>query len=142
MPMTQVLLAIIGLSSGFAVAGGVFALVLSLKLLPHLAGITHTAKHIFLYEDTILLGAAIGNIISIFEPSVASAAGQPILLLFGLFAGMYTGCLAIALAEVLNVIPIMMRRAKMQKGSGIVLTMIALGKCVGTLAQFYFHWLP
>ncbi|MFQ9985746.1 MAG: stage V sporulation protein AB, partial [Lachnospiraceae bacterium] len=98
--------------------------------------------HIFLYEDTILLGAAIGNIISIFEPSVASAAGQPILLLFGLFAGMYTGCLAIALAEVLNVIPIMMRRAKMQKGSGIVLTMIALGKCVGTLAQFYFHWLP
>lgn len=139
--MIQVLLAVIGLSSGFAVAGGVFALIVSLKLLPRLAGVTHTAKHIFLYEDTILLGALLGNIISVFSPALVSSFGGLIVTLFGLFAGIYVGCLAIALAEVLNVIPIMLRRVNMQKGSGLALLAIALGKGAGAFAQYFFGWI-
>ena len=51
--LVQVLMGIIGLSSGFVVAGGVIALVIGLGIVTRYVGITHTGEHLWLYEDII-----------------------------------------------------------------------------------------
>lgn len=134
----QMILAFFGLCSGVAVAAGVFALILSIGVVNRLAGKTHTAKHILLYEDSILLGAIAGSVISLFPVTLPfGAAGE---LIFGLFAGMFTGCLAITLAEELNVIPVLFRRTRLSRGVGLVILSIALGKTAGSLLQFALGW--
>ena len=63
--------------------------------------------------------------------------GNWILAVFGIFAGMFVGCFAIAIAEMLNTIPIFTRRISLGKGVGVVMLCLALGKTVGSLFYFY-----
>ena len=60
------------------------------------------------------------------------------LAIFGLFSGIFIGCLAMALAESLRVIPIFVKRLKMKEGLPIILIAIALGKLAGTIFQYFF----
>ena len=52
----QIVLGLIGLSSGVAVAGGLFAFIVELGVVADLADRTHTAESLLLYEDSIALG--------------------------------------------------------------------------------------
>ena len=54
--LQQVFLSIVGFCSGIIIAGGVVGLLIGLSIVPRYAGITHTGKHILLYEDITLLG--------------------------------------------------------------------------------------
>ena len=54
----------------------------------------------------------------------------------GLFSGMLVGCLALAIAEMLDSIPIFTRRISFRHGLGLVVLSMAIGKLVGSL--FYF----
>lgn len=45
----QIILGILGVSSGFAVAGGMFAFLIALGVVSRFAGKTHTAKYILYY---------------------------------------------------------------------------------------------
>ena len=54
----------------------------------------------------------------------------------GCFAGMFVGCLALAIAEMLNSIPILARRIGFRHGLGIAVTAAALGKAAGSLIYF------
>ncbi len=138
MILKQILLGIIGLSSGFGVAGGMFAVVLSIGVINRLAGKTHTAHRILVYEDSVLLGAIAGNLVSIFSLSVPiGMLGE---IFFGIFSGIFAGCLAIAIAEILQVFPVLMRRLHIHKGLGIILISMALGKTLGSLLQFCLGW--
>lgn len=91
-----------------------------------------------LYETVILFGAVFGNLISIFEFSLPLGLFAEII--FGSFAGIFVGCLAIALAEILHVIPVLLRRMSIAKGLGLIVTAIALGKTAGSLLQFFMGW--
>ncbi len=138
MILKQILLAVIGLSSGFGIAGGIFAFILSIGVINRMAASTHTARHILMYEDSILLGSIFGNVLSLFHLSLP--AGLAAEILFGLFSGIFTGCLAIALAEALDLFPVLMRRANIYRGLGLIILFLALGKMSGTLLQFYMGW--
>ena len=52
----QIFLGILGISGGFAVAGGLFALLIALGVISRFAGKTHTAQYIFYYEDATAIG--------------------------------------------------------------------------------------
>lgn len=132
----QIFLAVIGLSCGAAVAGGVFGFITMLGIVPRLAGRTGTAKHILLYESAIILGGALGNIWHIF--SIKPLLSLVMVCLYGLFSGIFVGCLAMALAEVLRVLPIMIHRLRLKEGFPIVVLGIALGKTAGALYQFFW----
>ena len=54
----------------------------------------------------------------------------------GFFAGMFVGCLALAIAEMLDSVPIFARRIGFRKGLGIAITAAALGKAAGSLIYF------
>ncbi len=56
---------------------------------------------------------------------------------FGLFAGMFVGCLALAIAEMLDSIPILTRRISFRHGLGLAIVSMAAGKLCGSLLYFW-----
>ena len=133
----EIFLGIVGLASGTAVSAGVFAFAVTLGVIPRFAGKTHTSKYILSYETAILLGGVFGTLMSVFHLKVP--AGMPLVLAFGLSAGIYTGCLAVALEEILDAFPILFRRTKMKVGQNWVLYAMALGKMTGAFYFFAKH---
>lgn len=126
----------IGLSSGFAVAAGVFAFITMLGIVPRMAARTQTERHIVWYERMIILGGTLGNIFLVFMVPVH---GTWILMaMYGLAAGIYVGCLAMALAEMLRLLPIFVNRLQIKEGFPILIVALSVGKCVGTLFQFFW----
>ena len=160
--LETIFLAVLGASAGFGVSGGVFTTLIAIGLVPRFAGKTHTAKHIFLYEEMVVIGTLSGGIITVFQQfihvyklfgdnmtlngrfydSLFWGNGYPILgivvlAVYGLFAGIFVGCLAIAIAEILDSIPIFARRSRFRHGIGIAILCMALGKTLGSLLYFY-----
>ncbi len=78
----------------------------------------------------------VGNLLSLFP--IQAPLGIWLIVVFGLSAGIFTGCLAVALAEILNTFPIMFRRFGIKEGLSWLLFFMALGKAVGAL-YFYAH---
>ena len=134
----QLLLALIGLSAGVTVAGGLFSFVVSLGVVSDFADRTHTGNHILLYETSVALGGILGNILFIYQIPVPI--GTVILMLFGIFAGIFVGCWSMALAEILNVFPIFIRRVKVLKGIPYIILSIALGKGIRACLFFFKGW--
>ena len=57
----HVFLGLAGLTAGAAVAGGTFAFLIMLNIIPRMIGKTKTAARICLYESMIVLGGIGGN---------------------------------------------------------------------------------
>lgn len=133
----EIFLGFIGLTSGFAVSAGVFAFIVTLGVVPRFAGKTHTSNKVMTYENAIFLGGMFGNLMSIFGFSLPL--GLILLCVFGLSAGIYTGCLAVALAEILDAFPIMFRRTRMKIGQEWILVAMAFGKAIGAVYFYAFH---
>ncbi len=149
-------MAVLGASFGFIVSGGVFTVLISVGLIPRFAGKMHIARHIFVLEEMVVLGTLVGDFLSVFSDygkigewvlsrqifgvrateGVWHAAGNVLLILFGIFSGIFVGCLALAIAEMLNTIPIFARRIGFRHGLGIAILAVALGKLVGSLIYF------
>ena len=138
---------------GLLSSGGVFTVFVTVGLVPRFADKTHTAHKITLYENSIVLGAVLGCLFSVYPDIVKKFGGSAVLSaipdwelwgslllsVFGIFAGMFVGCFAIAIAEMLNTIPVFTRRIRLGKGIGIVMLFLALGKTIGSLIYFYFR---
>lgn len=123
----------IGISSGIAVAAGIFAFIVMIGIITRLASRTGLAHKITLLETMVILGGVIGNIVDVFN--IGIPLGFIGIMLYGFFSGIFTGCLAVSLAEVLDVIPIFARRAKLRFGVAFVVTALALGKGIGSWYQ-------
>lgn len=138
MPVDQIALALLGLSFGFAVAGGTFAAIIGIGVLPRFACKSHTAHRILLYEDCAALGAIVGNLIFVYEIQLpVGLVGSGI---YGFFSGIFVGCLAVALAEILNVYPIITRKMSIKTGLWWMVLGISFGKTLGSWIQFYKNW--
>lgn len=146
------LLVVFGGSFGLLAAAGVFTVLVAVGLIPRFAGKSHTAGQLILYEEMVVFGTMAGGFVSVFErychfgewfvarglPQTAvQAAGTAVVILFGLFAGMFIGCLALAIAEMLDSIPIFSRRAGFRHGLGIAVCAMAAGKLCGSLWYFF-----
>lgn len=137
--MMTAFLALIGFSSGILVSTGVFTVLFVVGLVPRFAGTTNTARYGITYENSIIAGAVIGCILSVFPIGFAIApglAGRIMLCIIGIFMGIFVGCIAISVAELLDSLPILGRRIKLKKGIGIVLLSIAAGKAAGSLLYY------
>lgn len=147
-------LAVAGVSGGLLVSGGVFTVLMSVGLVPRFAGKTHTGRNIFLYEEMVVFGTFFGNFLSVFgcpfsffymlyglfpgrADWVWKGAAAFLLVLFGLFSGIFVGCLALAIAEMLDSIPIFARRVSFRHGLGLAVLSVALGKLAGSLYYFF-----
>lgn len=134
----QVILGILGLSAGFGVAAGLFSFIIGLGVVSDFADRTHTGDHILFYEDCIALGGMLGNIFWVYHIRIPN--GGWLLPVFGLFSGIFVGCWSMALAEVLNIFPIFVRRVKLLKCIPYLIMGMALGKGIGAFVFFYMRW--
>lgn len=126
---------LLSLSAGTVIAASFVAFISLLGVFPALAEKYKLVKDYYLIEVFILLGATIGNIINLYEiPIPLGHIGLFITLLFG---GIFVGCLAGALAEVLNVFPIVSRRFKIRKYLPYIIMFVGIGKLVGSLIQYF-----
>ena len=121
----------VGLCGGLLVAGGLFAFLALVGVVTRLAAGTTTAKYLMFYEDMALLGCTAGNLLFIYGFHLPL--GNVFLGMYGIGAGVFTGCLAAALAEVVNMMPVLSERVSLKKGMTGIMVMFALGKLVGSL---------
>lgn len=131
----QILMAVIGLSAGMVVAGGLFSFISGLGVISDFADRTHTGEYIMLYEDSVALGGILGNLFFIYQIEIPY--GAWLVPIFGLFGGIFVGCWSMALAEILDVFPIFVRRVKLLRGIQYVILGVALGKGLGALLFFF-----
>ena len=126
---------ILGFSSGLIIAGSFLAFLSMIGIIPRSAAVTKTMNCARKYEDAIVLGAVLGNLLYLYEIHL------PLwwigILLYGFFGGFFVGCLAAALAEVLRSVPIFARRIRLRKGMPYLVYSLALGKTAGSLIQFF-----
>lgn len=132
----EILMAVVGLCGGLAVAGGLFALIIALGLVAEFADQTHTARHILWYEDAVAAGGILGNLISIYQFPLPF--GEAVAGIFGIFAGVFVGAWAMALTEIINIIPIFARRLDFRRGLELLIVSMALGRTAGALIFYYF----
>ena len=132
--MRYIAVIIIGLGSGAVVSGAVFAFIVKVGVVTRLAQKTNTSNRFILYEEMLISGGIFGAIVSMLNFSISI--GWPLMALVGLLAGVFYGCLAVSLAETLNVIPIMARRINLKRGLSLIMICLALGKTVGSLMYF------
>ena len=59
-----------------------------------------------------------------------------LLIVIGIFAGIFVGCLSIALSEVLDGLPIFARRVRLKMGVSITVFAVAIGKVAGAIVYF------
>lgn len=135
--MKEIFLGFVGLASGAAISAGVFSFIISIGVVPRIIGKSRTAADIIVYENAVLLGGTFGNLFSLFSWQLHL--GIWLVVVFGLSAGIFTGCLAVALAEILNTFPIMFRRFGIKEGLSWLLFSMALGKSVGALYFYANH---
>ena len=100
----------------------------------------------------VVLGTICGALLSIFPEYSQFAAfwqqnfprqmwmwngiGVGLQLVFGVFAGMFVGSLALAIAEMLDSIPIFSRRISFRHGIGLAILSVAIGKVCGSIIYF------
>ncbi len=149
------LLTFVGLSFGALASSGVFTVLVAVGLVPRFAGKTHTSRYVLVYEEMVVLGTITGCIISTFPDYlqlggylrdtlpkwnvVWDVLGNGALLIGGVSCGMFVGCLALAIAEMLDSIPIFARRVSLRHGTGIVILSIAIGKLAGSVIYFLYE---
>ena len=133
-----IMLAALGLSAGAAAAGGIFSFIIGLGVVSDLADRTHTGEQIRLYDDAVALGGSLGTIWIIFQIPIPE--GDWLLPAFGIFGGIFVGCWAMALAEILNLFPILIRRARLKMCIKYIIVGIALGKSLGAMLFFSQRW--
>ena len=155
MLLKQLFLGICALSFGLLSSAGVFTVLASVGLIPRFAGKMHVAKKVFALEEAVIFGTLTGGFFSVFgewgnigayvlsrevfgsnTAYIWQGIGHTVLIAGGLFAGMFVGCLAFAIAEMLDSIPIFSRRIGFRHGLGVAITAAAIGKVIGSILYF------
>lgn len=148
----EFLISILGIFCGLMVSGGVFTALLALGLVPRFAGKTHTADRILTYESAVVSGCIVGGLLgvlqvreyldkflynlSLFQSIFWRIFTDCIMSAGGFFSGCFVGCVALAIAEMLDSIPIFSRRIGFRRGVGVAVLAVAVGKIVGSLLYF------
>ncbi|MCM3114693.1 stage V sporulation protein AB [Neobacillus sp. MER 74] len=136
--MTIKIIAILflGVASGLAVGSGFVAFLTVLGIIPRLTQLSKTMKMIQHYEWAVVLGALAGVGASLRDPILHIPSFS--LIFLGITGGIFYGMLAAALTEVLNVLPILAKRIRLDGEIVILIMAIVLGKIAGSIFQWVY----
>ncbi len=122
--------------AGGAVSAGYVAFITLLGVFEKLAEKYKASKYRYTIETFMILGVTFGNLFQILQISIPY--GTMGFIIYNLMGGIFTGCLAGALAETLDVFPILSRRLNIRKHFPYILVAAALGKILGCIIQFFY----
>ena len=132
--MKEIFLIIFSVASGLMVSAGVFAFIAAIGIVPRMAWRTGTRHYVRFYEDVIVLGGLFGTTTMFVDYRLPP--WWWLIIAVAALEGVFVGVLAMALTEVLNVMPILMRRARLTKGLQWIILSFALGKVAGSLIYY------
>ncbi len=132
--VNQILLIIIGISSGAVIASGFFSFIIGLGIVSKFADSTRTADWVYRYEDILTVGCVTGSVLYIYQIAIPFA--YLFMPLIGVAAGIFVGCWAMSIAEVINIFPVFIRRVQLVKYVKHIVASIAIGKGVGMWIMF------
>ena len=132
--MKELFLVVFGAASGLLVSSGAFAFIAAIGIIPRMAWRTGTRQYVRFYEDIIVLGGILGTTTMFVNYRLPP--WNWLIITVALLEGLFVGVLAMALTEVLNVMPILMRRARLTKGLQWIILAFALGKVFGSLLYY------
>lgn len=129
------LLFTIGISSGLVIGSAVAALIALLDIIPRLTQLTNTKRYMNIYQNTMTLSTTIVSFVYFFGYSfnLNKIFSGIISLIMGCFLGMITS----ALAEVMNVIPVFVKKLKLKHSLKYIIGALLIGKVSGSL----WYWL-
>lgn len=137
-PWLEVLfMIIIGIAGGIAVGSGMVAFLIVLDIIPRLAQITRSRRFLQRYEEAVIAGSLLFTVTDYvsFELEITPLIAG----IFGLFAGCFVGLLAAALTEVINVLPILAKRIRLEAYIIWLLMAMIFGKIAGSLFEWLFY---
>ncbi|KHF37783.1 stage V sporulation protein AB [Halalkalibacter okhensis] len=129
------LLIVTGFAEGLVLGAGTVAFLTVLGVIQRLIKMTRTYQYLHTYQWAVILGSLCWTVFAqldlrFYLPSASAA-------VFGVFSGMFVGMLAAALAEVLNVLPLLAKRIGVVDKVMWLLSAIISGKVVASLV----YWL-
>jgi stage V sporulation protein AB len=130
-----IMVILLGFGAGVVIAGAVFAFISVVGVVPRLADKTGTGSYVKWYEEAIIAGGIVGCVLM--NVNLYIPIGKVAVAVLGLLIGMFYGCLAVSLAEVLNVVPVIARRTRVRQGIKWFIAAIALGKLVGSVLYYF-----
>ena len=141
--LRHIFMAGLATACGIAVSAGTFAFLLVIGVIPRMIKRCNFGERILMVENTVILGVLTGAVFSVVEwkaqlpyPWLAHV----ILGAYGTAAGIFVGCIAVALAEILNPFPFLFRRLYINRGLSGVMIAMALGKMAGSFYYFFFGY--
>ncbi len=135
--MINIILILIALGGGIAVGTALSAFLAILQIIPRLLQLTNTNNYIRLYYWTIIISTTIFNVLYLFDYSISI--NKYITIIIGLIYGVFIGLLSSALAEVLNVMPILAKKFKIKDNLKYTIYALMFGKVIGSFYYFIFH---
>lgn len=135
--LIKLLLIIIVFGGGVAVGSAASAFITILQIVPRLVQLTDTKKQIKIYEFCIILGLILFVLVYFSDFSIELP--KIFIVFIGLFYGIFIGLLSSALAEVLNVIPVMAKKLKIKDRLNYIVWALMGGKVVGALYFWIFN---
>ena len=135
--LREIILSVIAFLAGAGVSAGVFAFVLVIGVVPRILRCSWI-ENIILIEIVMICGVVAYNLGFANMPKVpvSNICGNIIIAIYGLCVGIFVGCIAVALAEILHTFPIIYKRMKLRAGLGIIVISMAIGKALGALYYF------
>lgn len=129
--------ALASFSSG-VITGGAFAAVVALvKLFPRFISLTETNEQLVLYENLFIGGTMIFTLAYFLNFYIKT--NDILIMLMGLTFGIYLGAFNAALAETLNVIPIISKKLKVKNHLRLIFYSLVIGKVLGSIYYFLYY---
>lgn len=134
--MKNVLAIISSFSGGVLVGGALTALITLIQVFPRLIQITQTRKYLKIYENMFIVGTFVFSMVYFTDYHIK--VGNFIVVILGLVFGTFVGIFGSAIAETLDVLPIISKKFKIKKKFGAIVIALLLGKTLGSLYYFIF----
>ncbi len=131
----NILLVFLGLGAGAALSGGFFALLIALGIASRFAHQTKTGQYLWIYEMALAAGGTLGTMWYLYSWQIPM--GKIGLGIYGSVAGIFVGAWAMALTEIIDTIPIFMRRISLKKGIILIVWSLAIGHAMGSIAHIF-----
>ena len=130
----NILLILIAFGGGLTAGSAAAAFLALLEVIPRLIQISDTRDYIKIYQGVLTSGFVLFTLIyfSEFHLRLSKYVAIPAGFLHGMFIGLFSS----ALAEVLNVIPVLAKKLKLRDRLIYVIYTLMAGKVIGSL----FYW--
>lgn len=135
--LIEIITSIAAFSSGVVTGGALAAVIALVGFIPRLINLTESHKFLNLYENLFIAGTLLFpfayflNFYTIIHTVFVMILG----LIFGTFLGIFNA----ALAETLNVIPIIAKKFKMKKNLKPIFYSLVIGKVLGSIYYFLYY---